>query len=187
MSKSSYLGANVEVTTDSFGGWINKTNLVIHDMATVVVTVASVAQPNTTNGAQTSGNAHVQGIFSANTLSAPTALRGGTVSTPAILHITSNADFTSNNGTVDITSSINLFTVDANNVVVTSNVVFDGGASKIFLIDAANTTVNTGSFFAKSNTYLSGVNTYITSTELKSTSNTIITGSRIDIDGTTLM
>ena len=185
MSKSSYLGANVEVTTDSFGGWIGKTNLVIHDMATVVVTVASVAQPNTTNGAQTSGNAHIEGIFSANTLSAPTALRGGTVSTPAILHITSNADFTSTNGTVDITSSINLFTVDANNVVVTSNVVFDGGASKIFLIDAANTTVNTGSFFAKSNTYLSGTNTYITSTELKSTSNTIITGSRIDIDGTT--
>jgi mucin-19 len=185
MSKSSYLGANVEVTTDSFGGWIGKTNLVIADMATVVVTVAGVAQPNTTNGAQTTGNAHIQGIFSANTLSVSNALRGGSVSVPATLNVTSNAVFTSVNGTIDVTSSINLFTVDANNVVVSSNVVFDGGATKIFLIDAANTTVNTGSFFAKSNTYLSGVNTYITSTELKSTSNTIITGSRIDIDGTT--
>lgn len=185
MSKSSYLTANVAVATDSFGGWINKTNQVIYDMGTVVVTVADVAQPNTTNGAQTTGNAHIQGIFSANTLSVSNALRGGSVSTPATLIITSNANFTSTNGTIDVTSSINLFTVDANNVVVSSNVVFDGGATKIFLIDAANTTVNTGTFFVKSNTWLSGVNTYITSTELKSTSNTIITGSRIDIDGTT--
>ena len=185
MSKESYLAANVEVATDSFGGWINKTNEVIHDMATVVVTVAGVAQPNTTNGAQTSGNAHVQGIFSSNTLIASNALRGGSVSAANTLIITSNANFTSTNGTVDVTSSINMFTVDANNVVVSSNVVFDGGATKIFLIDTANTVVNTGSFYAKSNTYLSGTNTYITSTELKSTSNTIITGSRIDIDGTT--
>ena len=185
MSKTSYLGANVEVTTDSFGGWINKTNQIVYDMATVVVTVSAVAQPNTTNGAETTGNAHIQGIFSANTMSVSNALRGGSVSVPATLNVTSNAVFTSVNGTIDVTSSINLFTVDANNVVVSSNVVFDGGVTKIFLIDAANTTVNTGSFFAKSNTYLSGVNTYITSTELKSTSNTIITGSRIDIDGTT--
>ena len=173
MSKESYLAANVEVATDSFGGWINKTNEVIHDMATVVVTVAGVAQPNTTNGAQTSGNAHVQGIFSSNTLIASNALRGGSVSAANTLIITSNANFTSTNGTVDVTSSINMFTVDANNVVVSSNVVFDGGATKIFLIDTANTVVNTGSFYAKSNTYLSGTNTYITSTELKSTSNTM--------------
>jgi hypothetical protein len=185
MSKSSYLTANVDVTSDSFGGWIGKTNLVIADMGTVVVTVNDVAQPNTTNGAQTSGNAHVEGIFSATTLSAVDALTGGTVSVPAILSITSNAEFTSTNGTIDVTSSINLFTVDANNVVVSSNVVFDGGASKIFKIDAANTTINTGSFYAKSNTYISGPNTYITSTELKSTSNTIITGARVDLDGTT--
>ena len=175
----------MEVTTDSFGGWINKTNQIVYDMATVVVTVAGVAQPNTTNGAQTSGNAHIQGILSSNTLIATNALRGGSVSAANTLIITSNANFTSTNGTVDVTSSINMFTVDANNAVVSSNVVFDGGATKIFLIDTANTVVNTGSFYAKSNTYLSGTNTYITSTELRSTSNTIITGSRIDIDGTT--
>jgi hypothetical protein len=186
MSKSSYLGANVEVTTDSFGGWIDKTNQVRHDMGTIVVTVGDVAQPNTTNGAETSGNAHVEGIFSATTLSAVDALTGGTVSVPATLDITSNVDFTSTNGTIDITSSINVLTVDANNVVVSSNVVFDGGATKIFKIDAANTVINTGSFYAKSNTYLSGTNTYITSTELKTTSNTIITGATVDIDGTTL-
>ena len=145
MSKSSYLGANV-ATNNSFGGWIEKTNQVRHDMGTVVVTVGDVVQPNTTNHAETSGNAHVEGIFSATTLSAVDALTGGTVSVPAILSVTSNAEFTSTNGTIDITSSINLFTVDANNVVVSSNVVFDGGATKIFKIDAANTTINTGSF-----------------------------------------
>jgi mucin-19 len=186
MSKSSYLGANVEVTTDSFGGWIDKTNQVRHDMGTIVVTVGDVVQPNTTNGAETSGNAHVEGIFSATTLSAVDALTGGTVSVPATLDITSNVDFTSTNGTIDITSSINVLTVDANNVIVSSNVVFDGGATKIFLIDAANTVINTGPLYGKSNTYLSGTNTYITSTELKTTSNTIITGATVDIDGTTL-
>lgn len=185
MSKSSYLGANVQVN-QSFGGWIDKTNQVRHDMGTIVVTVGDVVQPNITNGAETSGNAHVEGIFSATTLSAVDALTGGTVSVPATLDITSNVDFTSTNGTIDITSSINVLTVDANNVIVSSNVVFDGGATKIFLIDAANTVINTGSFYAKSNTYLSGTNTYITSTELKTTSNTIITGATVDIDGTTL-
>ena len=185
MSKSSYLAANVDVTSDSFGGWIGKTNLVIHDMGTVVVTVNDVAQPNTTNGAQTTGNAHIEGIFSATTIGVVDALRGGTVSVPATLDITSNVDFTSTNGTIDITSSINMFNVDANNVVVSSNVVFDGGSTKIFIIDAANTVINSGSLYGKSNTYFSGPNTYITSAELKSTSNTIITGARVDLDGTT--
>ncbi len=184
MSKSSYLTANVDVTSDSFGGWIGKTNLVIHDMGTVVVTVGDVTQPNNSNGAETTGNAHIEGIFSTKTLAAGTALRGGTVSVPATLVVSSNANFTSTNGTINVTSSINTFNIDANNSIISSNVVFDGGATKKILIDVANTTVNTGSLYVNSNTYLNGVNTYITSTELKSTSNTILTGSRLDIDGT---
>jgi hypothetical protein len=184
MSKSSYLTANVDVTSDSFGGWIGKTNLVINDMGTVVVTVGNVLQPNNSNGAETTGNAHIEGIFSTSTLAAGTALRGGTVSVPATLVVSSNANFTSTNGTINVTSSINTFNIDANNSIISSNVVFDGGITKKILIDVANTTVNTGSLYVNSNTYLNGVNTYITSTELKSTSNTILTGSRLDIDGT---
>ena len=45
MAKSIYFDANV-IATDSFSGWITKTNEVRFDMATVVVTVSSVAQPN---------------------------------------------------------------------------------------------------------------------------------------------
>jgi hypothetical protein len=184
MSKSSYLTANVSVTSDSFGGWIGKTNLVIYDMATVVVTVGDVVQPNNSNGAETTGNAHIEGIFSTSTLVAGTTLRGGTVSVPATIDVSSNANFTSTNGTINVTSSINTFNIDANNSIISSNVVFDGGITKKILIDVANTTVNTGSLYVNSNTYLNGVNTYITSTELKSTSNTILAGSRLDIDGT---
>jgi hypothetical protein len=45
MAKSIYFDANV-IATDSFSGWITKTNEVRFDMATVVVTVSSVAQPS---------------------------------------------------------------------------------------------------------------------------------------------
>jgi hypothetical protein len=183
MSKSSYLSANVDVTTDSFGGWINKTNLIINDMGTVVVTVASVAQPNTTNGAQTTGNSHIEGRFSANTLIAATALRGGTVSTPANLVIISNTVF-NESALVQISANTNLFDIDANNMVISSNVTFDGGSTKRILIDAANTTVNTGSFFIRSNTEFTGVTANVGTTTLNVTANSIFSGANVYITST---
>jgi hypothetical protein len=183
MSKSSYLSANVEVTTDSFGGWINKTNLIINDMGTVVVTVADVAQPNTTNGAQTTGNSHIEGRFSANTLIAATALRGGTVSTPANLVITTNTIF-NESALVQISANTNLFDVDANNVVISSNVTFDGGSTKKILIDAANTTINTGSLFVRSNTEFTGTSANVGTTTLNVTANSTFSGANVYITST---
>jgi hypothetical protein len=185
MAKSIYFDANV-ISTDSFSGWITKTNEVRFDMATVVVTVSSVAQPNATNGAETTGNAHVEGRFSANTLIASTGLRGGTVSVPAKLSVFSNAEFTSTSGTVDVTSSINLFTIDANNMVVSSNVTFDGGSTKKIIIDVGNTTINTGNFYGKSNTYFTGANTEINGTLFKLTSNSVITSDTLNANVNTI-
>ena len=63
MSESKYIGANVATQTDTFASWIERTNQMVYDMSTVVITTFA----NSTGG-QTTGNAHVNGFFSANTL-----------------------------------------------------------------------------------------------------------------------
>ena len=166
MAKQSYLGANV-VTTDSFAGWIDKTNQVRDDMGNIVVTVTTVvgAEPNTTNAGLTTGNAAIAGVLTANTIAVSQYLRGGTVTTNTNLTITSNALFTTT-GNVDITAA-NVVNIDANNTVISSNVTFDGGVTKTIRIDVANTTVNSGTFYVNSNAIfssnvtMSGTNTTI--------------------------
>jgi hypothetical protein len=164
MSKSVYLGANVEVTSDSFGGWISKTNQIRNDMGTVVVTVASVAQPNSTNGAETSGNAHVEGIFSATTLSAVDALRGGTVSVPANLYIITNTEITSAATTFAVTANT---TLSGANVYITSanTTVGDAGTDKLNVNAVADFNANVnidGIFTQTANAVFSGALVNIT-------------------------
>lgn len=175
-------GANVEVT-DTFASWVDTTNMLVYDMGTKVVTTAPYSQPNTSVGGYTTGNSHIEGRFSANTLSAATALRGGTVSTSANLVIVSNTIF--NESTlVQINENTNLFDIDANNVVISSNVTFDGGSTKRILIDTANTTVNTGSFFVRSNTEFTGVTANVGTTTLNVTANSIFSGANVYITST---
>jgi len=174
MSKPSYLNANVSIATDSFGGWINKTNQIVYDMATTVVTVGGVSQPNTTNGATTTGNAHVQGILSANTLVATNALRGGTVSAPANLTISSNAVFQSN---ITVNSTANSVTINANNAVFTSNVAISAN-TKTVTIDAANTTINGGDFFVRTGSTFTG-RVDVDGSILDVTANTVFTSATL--------
>lgn len=94
MSKPSYLGANVEISTHTFSHLIGRTNQIIYDLGTVVLTSAQVAQPNTSNGALTSGNAALDGSFQSTVVTVTGSLRGGTVSVPATLTISSNTVFT---------------------------------------------------------------------------------------------
>ena len=174
MSKPSYLNANVSIATDSFGGWINKTNQIVYDMATTVVTVGGVSQPNTTNGATTTGNGHVQGILSANTLVATNALRGGTVSAPANLTISSNAIFQSN---ITVNSTANSVTINANNAVFTSNVAIAAN-TKTVTIDAANTTINGGDFFVRTGSTFTG-RVDVDGSILDVTANTVFTSATL--------
>ena len=78
MAKTTYTGANVAPATDTFAEFIDLTNRITYDMSTVVITTGSVASPNNTNHAETTGNGHVNGYFSSNYLIANTELRGGT-------------------------------------------------------------------------------------------------------------
>ena len=85
MSKSYYLSANISPTYDTFASWLTKTNTILYDMGTYVVTTDT-----TTSGGTTTGNAYVNGFFSANTLVAQDALRGGNISSNGVLNIISN-------------------------------------------------------------------------------------------------
>ena len=96
MAKTSYLGANIAVSTDTFREWVERTNQLVYDQGTIVVHVGAVASPNSTNHTITSGNGYVNGTFSANTLAVTQTLRGGTVDTAATLNVASNVMPTSN-------------------------------------------------------------------------------------------
>ena len=101
MAKTTYTGANVAPTTDTFTEWVDLTNRMAYDMSTVVITTAAVSQPSGTNHAETTGNGHVNGYFSSNYLIANTQLRGGTTDTSANL-IISSATHPSANLTLDL-------------------------------------------------------------------------------------
>ncbi|PHS22128.1 MAG: hypothetical protein COA84_13180 [Robiginitomaculum sp.] len=179
MSKSSYIGANVAIATDTFSGWINKTNQVRYDLGTVVVTVGNVPQPNSSNGAETSGNAHIEGIFSANTVAIGTALRGGTVSIPAPLLVNSNVIF-NDSPTIQVDANTETFSIDANNMVISSNVVFDG-AGKTIDISTAGTNILVGPVQVNTITTLSA-NVTLDGTTLTTTANANFTSSTFDIN-----
>ena len=90
MAKTSYLGANIAVATDTFRELVNRTNQLVYDHGTIVFTVGAVATPNSTNHTIASGNGYVNGTFSANTVAITQNLRGGTVAAAAVMTIGSN-------------------------------------------------------------------------------------------------
>lgn len=103
MARQFYAGANVNSSTGTFATWLERTNQIVYDMSDVVVTVADVTTANDSNGSQTTGNAHVQGYFSANVLIATEYLRGGKNSEFAnsdTLYISSNTEV-GNSGSED--------------------------------------------------------------------------------------
>lgn len=182
MAKQNYLGANVEAQTDSFAGWIDKTNEVRYDMGTVVVTTGAVAQPNTTNGAYTSGNTHIEGILSANTIAVPSTLRGGTVSTPATLSVGSNVTFTDSE-TITIAANTNNLNVYANNMNITSKVDINA-PTKAMTIATSGLTVSAGAVQITPD-FTASANVVFNGTKFTSTANVEVSATTIDLDATT--
>lgn len=178
MSESKYIGANVATQTDTFASWIERTNQIVYDMSTVVITTFA----NSTGG-QTTGNAHVNGFFSANTLIAKDIIRGGTVDSSGLLTIGSNATFASNS-----TLNINSNTIVGNTVLfnkrvtTTDNTVIGGANSTItanITINNTNTHIVGKQITSTSNVSLSGANIHIISTTVDITSDTSISGDLI--------
>ena len=122
MAKTSFLGANIAVATDTFREWVERTNQLVYDAGTIIVTVGAVSSPNSTNHTITTGNGHVNGFFSANTLVAKDTIRGGTVATAAALNVASNVHVSAN-VTHDIgTPTMMVANGYFNNILVASDV-----------------------------------------------------------------
>ena len=184
MAKAQYLLPTANITpTDTFADWVDTTNQLVYDMGSIVLTSTLSSQPNTTVGGFTSGNAHLQGILSANTLVVSNSLRGGSTSASGDLIISSNAIF-NESALVQITSNTNNFTVNANNSLFTGNVAIN--SSKTVLISAANTTINSGSFFVRTNSGFTGPRVDINTPILAITSNTTVTASSLYADVDTI-
>ena len=172
MAKTSYLSANVTLQ-NTFSQWLTRHNQIAYDLGTVVLTAGAVLQPNTSNGAWTAGNTHLEGILSSSTLTAVNGLRGGTVDSPSTLNVVSNTNFTAAQ-IVTIGTFTQNFNINSNNTYITSNVAVTG-ASKTFTINNSRTSVSGGGFYvdaavanfsgpafiSTSNTSIDAANVYI--------------------------
>jgi hypothetical protein len=93
-----------------FSEWLDTTNQLTADMATVVVTI----------GGTNVGNTEISGTLGSNVITASDELRGGTISTPSDLSITSNTVF---NGSLN-TFAANKETAFQGNVTFFANATF---------------------------------------------------------------
>jgi len=145
--------ANVSISTDTFAGWVSKTNQVLYYLGTEVVTVSSG-----TAGSNTTGNGSVIGILTANTLGTNNVRGGG----------------------IGNTANVSTLTVGYSNSTVSSNVVVVGYAANVnsnTLTITSNTAIGTGT----QNVYISVANTTLSTNTLNitSTSNVNLTGSMV--------
>jgi len=103
----------IDINTQNFEALVDKVNEVANLVSNSAVTA------NTTQGL-TTGNVYVDGIFSATTLSANTALRGGNVDSSAVLTITSNVAITDTELSINesVFSSINVQTTGTSEQIV---------------------------------------------------------------------
>lgn len=172
--------ANVNPAINSFQNWLDKTN-----QALDVISTKAMTADLTINGSNTSGNATLVGIFSANTIAVANTLRGGTVTTPGNLVVTTNTTIVDtgvlfvNNTAFRVLNSntfINAtaFSVTGGTANITSNTTI---TSSTLTIGSANVTLNSNVddlVIEANNTTIGGTNTYITSNVSIDGTNTVI-------------
>ena len=149
--------ANVVISTDSFSDWITKFNNVAYYITTSVITA------NSTLGV-TSGNAYLNGIFSANTLAATQTLRGGNNTTTAALSFGSNVSILNNYFIAGNTATSSLNVANVVLGTTTANQVLDTyslstGRTSKYLIQVSNTTAYQSTELLVTH---DGVNSYVT-------------------------
>lgn len=172
--------ANVNPAINSFQNWLDKTN-----QALDVISTKAMTADLTTGGSNTTGNASLIGVFSANVIAVANTLRGGSVTTPGNLVITTNTTIVDtgslfvNNTALRVLNSntfINttMFTVSGGSANVTSNVTF---AATTLTIGSGTVTLNTNveDFEVNANnTVVAGTNTAFTSNVTIDGTNTVI-------------
>ena len=171
MASNNYTSANVVPSSDTFREWVDLTNRITYDMEKRVVTTALHSV-----GGGTTGNAYVNGFFSANTLYITDSISGaktndgsnvvGANSTVANVIFSSNVVFianTSANAIIHAQSNVN-FT--GQQFTATTNVD----------VDNAVTNINATAFF------LEGTTANVESTTLTVNGTTFDVNSNVDID-----
>jgi len=91
--------ANVQTASDTFYGWLGKTNQALYFISNNAVSVASNSA-----GGNTTGNGFVIGILGANTITA-SIIKGGNVTTNTAFSIMSNTNF--GNASVNVLTTRN--------------------------------------------------------------------------------
>jgi len=165
--------SNVTIATDTFAGWVGKTNILLDALTNLTVTVET-----STLGANVYGNGSVFGTLSANVLSA-TVMRGGGVGNTANV---STLTIGIANSTVSSNVIITGYTanVTANSLNVTSNSNFSGNTlvysntTGNVSVTATNTAIGGGSFDVSSNTNIRSRLMYVYANTTISGANTII-------------
>jgi len=126
--------ANVAIATDTFAGWVGKTNILLDALTYEIVTC-----DDTSGGANTSGNGNVIGILSANIFSTP-LLRGGaagnTANVSSLIIGISNSSISSN---VTITGYV--ANAIANTLNITSNTNIGSGTQDL-IVNASDVVIN---------------------------------------------
>jgi hypothetical protein len=182
--------ANVNIATDTFAGWVGKTNVLLDAMTNEVVSVS-----NTVSGANVSGNGTVYGTLSANTLSASVIRGGGVGNTANVSFITigiANSTVSSNVVITGYTANVsaNALNITSNTVVNAAsftanvsainaygNVVINSNTSHNFTFAGNTGTINAISLSVSSNINFTGANVIV------STTNAAITSANLTIDG----
>jgi hypothetical protein len=152
--------------TNSFYYWLTKTNELAHALSNYVIT---------TDSNNTTGNAYVNGTFSATTLTANSGLRGGNSSTSTVLTITSNVNITGNLLSVGSNILVNTSVLSIGNSTV--NTIVNSS-----IISIGNTTLNSSVLSIGNSIVNVTVNSSLISIG-NSTINTSINSSSIGITG----
>ena len=147
MASNNYTAANVTPSSDTFREWVDLTNRITYDMEKRVVTTAQH-----TVGGGTTGNAYVNGFFSANTLMITDSIQGvstddssnivGANSALANLIFSTNATFIANS-------------THYSHINAQANVHISGGLLNVDAnvdIDNADTNINATAFLIKGTT-----------------------------------
>lgn len=191
----------IVIATDTFSSLITKTNQIISTLGSEIITANS-----SNDGANTTGNTNLIGIFGANTIAVGSSIRGGTVNAAANLTVSSNVIFTGANAAfssnLNITNAVTSINAIAMNVTgptlnVSSNSTFNANVTltgnRIVVgsnanFTGANTTLGSNTINITGNTLSISSNTVnITSNGVNITSNTLFTGSVEVTDNITMM
>lgn len=127
--------ANVSITTDTFAGWLSKTNLLLHELSTEIVTVSTGS-----SGSNTTGNGSVIGILAANTIGADLVRGGGIGNTANISSL--SVGFANSTVSSNVTVAGYTTNVTSNSLNITSNTVLGTGTQNV-VVSTANLTLST--------------------------------------------